>query len=440
LTDIQRDRDYCSVVRKAIARLAAILALALLGTLPLIAQTKATVPSPHPLAVKLSTASEPLPLDDLVDAALVFSGVSDSSLPGYRRKLLDLVAGFQQQAAGNPDPATLAARALAHLHTRLLRRYDVRQARVDLLLDEGIFNCVSSSVLYLVLARSVGLTVEGVRTTDHAFCTVKVGNSTVDVETTNPYGYDPGSRKEFTDSFGRVTGFAYVPPSNYRDRTPIGERDLLSLILYDRVSFAIERGDHASALEPAVTGWVLSGDALSRTTLVTALSNYAVWLGQSERFAEAVSFLEEAERSYGADPNLTQRRQELLHNQAVALVDAGDLDAAEAVLTSQPRADILDPTDRRELIVWIIQLRADRSARKADYTAAVSVITDGISRMGAEPQLLAAFEVYTHNAFAQLYNARRFDEAKTLLEAALARYPASRVIRQDLDAVAKALK
>jgi len=90
--------------------------------------------------------------------------------------------------------------------------------------------------------------------------------------------------------------------------------------------------------------------------------------------------------------------------------------------------------------VWVIQLQADRSARKADLAAAAAVIADGISRMGAEPLLLGAFEAYLHNAFAQLYNARRFGEAKTLLESALARYPASRVIRQDLDAALKALK
>ena len=414
---------------------------ALVAALPLSAQVRAVaIPSPHPLAVRLAAAAEPLHLDDLVDAALVFSGVSDAGLPAYRRKLLDLVADFQQHAAANTDPALLGARALEFLHAGILSRYDVRQVRVDVLLDQGVYNCVSSSVLYLVLARSVGLTAGGVRTADHAFCTVKVGDATVDVETTNPYGYDPGSRKEFTDSFGRVTGFAYVPPSDYRDRTAIGERGLLSLLLYDRVSFAIERGDHASALEPAVTGWTLSGDALFRTTLSTALSNWAVLLGQSGRFSEAVAFLEDAEQSFGADPDLVQRRRELLHNQAVVLVEAGDLDAAEALLTSPPRADAFDPVDRLELLVWVVQLRADRSARRAEYTAAAAVIADGISRLGAEPPLLTAYEVYTHNAFVQLYNARRFTEAKTLLEAALTRYPASRFIRQDLDATLKALK
>jgi hypothetical protein len=441
LTDIQRDRDYWIVVQRALVRLAALLVPALLAVGPLAAQTASSaVPSPHPLAVRLAAASEPLPLDDLVEAALAFSGVSDASLPAYRRRLLDLVAGFQQYAAASPDPATLGARTLEFLHTGLLRRYDVRQVRVDVLLDQGVYNCVSSSVLYLLLARSVGLTVGGVRTADHAFCTVMVGGATVDVETTNPYGYNPGTRKEFTDSFGRVTGFAYVPPSSYRGRTAIGERGLLSLILYDRVSFAIEGGDHASALEPAVTGWTLSGDALSRTTLVTALSNWAVWLGQALRFDEAVAFLEDAERSFGADPDLGRCRQELLHNQAVALVEAGDFDAAETLLTSQPRAGAFDAADRLELLVWIVQLRADRSARKGEFTAAASAVADGLARFGAEPLLLTAYEVYTHNAFAQLFNARRFADAKALLEAALAQYPASRIIGQDLDATLKALK
>jgi tetratricopeptide (TPR) repeat protein len=404
------------------------------------AQAPAGIPAPHPLAVKLAAASEPLPLDDLVDGALVFSGVSDAALPLYRQRLKDVVARFQQQASGNPSPSALAERALAFLHEGILRRYDVREARVDVLLDEGTFNCVSSSVLYLLLARSVGLTVGGVRTTDHAFCTVKVGPSTVDVETTNPYGYDPGSRTEFTDSFGRVTGFAYVPPSNYRERTPVGERGLLSLILYDRVSYATQRGDHAAALEPAVTGWMLSGDALSRTTLSTALSNRAVWLGQAGQFAEAVAFLNEAEHSFGADATLAQCRRELLHNQAVALVEAGDLDAAEALLAEGPQARLFEAKDLFDLRVWIVQLRADRSARTAGHAAAAAVIADGIARFGADPQLLKAFEVYTHNAFAQLYNARHFDDARALLESALARYPASRIIRTDLDAVKQALK
>jgi tetratricopeptide (TPR) repeat protein len=478
LTGIQRHRDYCPIVRKAVARLAIVSALAVLAAFRLPAENRALLPAPHPLAVRLAASAEPLSLDELVDASLVFSGVPDSSLPAYRRKLLDLVAGFQQQAAAVSDPAILGARILEYLHTGPLRRYEHLQARVDVLLDEGTFNCVSSAVVYVILARSVGLVVGGVRTPDHAFCTLTAGTTTIDVETTNRYGFDPGTRKEFTDSFGRVTGFAYTPPANYRDRTPIGERGLLSLILYDRVSFATVRGDHASARGSAITAWTLAGDGLTRSTLVTALSNYAIGLSQARRFDEAVAFLEESERAFGADAELARLRRDFLHNQAVALMESGDLvgaeallasrsvagvldpsdrrgllrdlavsrmnagelDAAEALLTTGPLADAFDPADRRELLVGIIELRADRSAQKGEFVAAARLIADGISRMGSEPDLLEAYEMYTHNAAAVLFNARRFREAKTFLEAALARYPGSRMIRQDLEDVVKAMK
>jgi len=416
--------------------------LAFLAAAPLAAQRTAAarIPAPHPLAARLAAASEPLPLDDRDDAALAFSGLADASLPAYRRRLLDVVAGFQATVAGTFDPALLASRALEYLHVATLRRYDFHQVRIDTLLDDGTYNCVSSAVLYLILARSVGLSVGGVRTTDHAFCVVQVGAKTVDVETTNPYGYDPGSRKEFTDSFGKVTGFAYVPPTNYRDRTPVGERGLLALVLHDRVSFAIERGDHAAALEPAVTGWTLAGDVLAREALVTTVSNNAVLLGQSRRYDEAVTLLEETERAFGADADLVLRRQEMLHNQVGSLVEAGDLDGAESVLAAPPRSGLFEPADRLELQVWVVQVRADRSARKKDYPAAAATVAEGIDRLGAVADLLGAFEVYTHNAFAQLYNARRFAEAKTLLEAALARYPASRVIKADLESTVQAME
>jgi hypothetical protein len=465
-------------VRTTAARLAIVSALAFLAALRLPAENRLPVPAPHPLAVRLAAAAEPLPFGDLVDAALVFSGVSDAVLPAYRQKVLDLVAGFQSQGKAARDPAILGARILEYLHAGPLRRYDLHQAEIDVLLDEGTFNCVSSAVMYLVLARSAGLAVGGIRTADHAFCTVTAGSRTIDVETTNRYGFDPGSRKEFTDSFGRVTGFAYTPPSNYRDRTPIGERGLLALLLFDQVAFATDRGDYAAALGPAISAWTLSADELARSTLVTALSNYAIGLSRDLRFEEAVAFLEESAGAFGGNAELQRLRRDFLHNQAVALMESGELDGAEALLASLsgwgaldpsdlrgllhdlavsrinagdldkaevlvatgPLAATFDPAARRELLAGIVLRRAERSARKPDYTAAAAAIADGISRLGAEPDLLEAYEMYTHNAAAELFNSRRFAEARRLLEAALARYPGSRMIRQDLDGVVAAMK
>ena len=113
----------------------------------------------------------------------------------------------------------------------------------------------------------------------------------------------------------------------------------------------------------------------------------------------------------------------LLRDLAVSRINAGDLDKAEALVATGPLAATFDPAVRRELLAGIVLRRADRIARKPDYAAAAAAVADGISRLGAEPDLLEAYEMYTHNAAAELFNSRRFSEAKKLLEAALARYP-----------------
>ena len=54
----------------------------------------------------------------------------------------------------------------------LLRAYREDATTLDGILDSGTFNCVSSAVLYALAAGSLGVEVAGVRTSDHAFCTV----------------------------------------------------------------------------------------------------------------------------------------------------------------------------------------------------------------------------------------------------------------------------
>ena len=97
-------------------------------------------------------------------------------------------------------------------------------------------------------------------------------------------------------------------------------------------------------------------------------------LGQARRFDEAVSLLAQAERAFGPDAGLALRRRELLHNQVVSFVEAGDLERAESLLSDASRSPMFDPVDRLELQVWVVHVRADRSARKTDYPAAAATI------------------------------------------------------------------
>ena len=168
-----------------------------------------------------------------------------------------LHAAAAECAAGAAGAETPGEYILAFMHRKFLKSYSLLQTRMDTLLLNGRYNCVSSAVLYLILAQAAGLEARGVVTKDHAFAAVKVGGQWIDVETTNPYGFDPGNRKDFHDQFGRITGFAYVPAKNYRDRSFISPLELVSLILSNR-TVELEKADRfAEAVPLAVNRYAL---------------------------------------------------------------------------------------------------------------------------------------------------------------------------------------
>ena len=87
------------------------------------------------------------------------------------------------------------------MYEKVIVAYKERQTRLNVMFADGSYNCVSSSLLYLALAKACGLDVRGQVTPNHAFCTLYVtdgsggGKTKIDVETTNPYGFNPGVRR-----------------------------------------------------------------------------------------------------------------------------------------------------------------------------------------------------------------------------------------------------
>ncbi len=387
--------------------------------------------TPLPLAEQLSTMREPLPVDTLIAAALQFSGASDETAAADTDKLASLLRKFRDEVADVAGQDQLAEKTLSFLHRSILVTYSERQTRVDTALETGVFNCVSSAVLYMIFARSVGLSVSGVRTADHAFVSVLVDGEPVDVETTNPYGYRPGTRKEFSDSFGKLTGFRYVPPSSYQDRRTIGEKELLGLILYNRVSEYTDGRYFRDAVTPAVSLYALMQNDEFQKVATLALSNYITWMGTRMDFSRAVQFLDAVRASFGGTIDLEQRRREIYHNWVVSLFKAGSFADAQDLLSEPAVRGALDEPDWTDLSVALVQLQAEAETHSGGYLAAVQVVTEGIRKLGPQPRLLQTYEAYVHNAFAQLYNAKKLADARSVLDQGLAAYPDSRLLEQD---------
>ncbi len=304
--------------------------------------------APDPGFAEAAAMGEPMPLDALITSALLASGTQADRLPSYSSRIASMLRGLAAELGQVSDQAARAEAVLSYLHRTTLRAYSENATTIDGILDTGSYNCVSSALLYLIAARSLGLSVSAVKTPDHAFATVSLPGREVDVETTNARGFDPGSKKEFTDSFGKVTGFAYVPPGDYARRTRIGEHQLVGLVLSNRISLLERSQRFEEALRLGLDLDALQPDRESRSLLIDRVNNVVTGLTGRRDFEGAEAFASAALAALGNEPRLAQLARLTAYNRVAGLAEAGRWDEA------LDRASVLlkdsgDPGPRGEL-------------------------------------------------------------------------------------------
>jgi tetratricopeptide (TPR) repeat protein len=344
---------------------------------PLFAQATGSAPAGFP-RLEADPAARELNLlntdgsyswQDLTDIAL---WASAGSTGGRRQNSFkELIFTMAEELRSSPSlPANLRERGeyiLTFMYDRFLKTYSTHQTRIDEVFNSGRYNCVSSAVLYTILASSVGMDVRGVMTRDHAFVSVNTGNELIDVETTNPFGFDPGSRREFHDAFGSVTGFAYVPARNYRDRVFISQLELASLILSNRIAELESRGRYNEAVPLAVDRAAILARRNDPVTspffadpekdLLDRILNYGAALIKAGKEADALAWVDVAEKRYGgssavgiagasagnggADPRWQEFVYTALNNLLIRLLRAQQISEARDSLTQYaPRLSV----------------------------------------------------------------------------------------------------
>jgi hypothetical protein len=389
--------------------------------------------------------------EELAEIALWASGAgarSGEHLNVLRRAAAELEAALQGEGRARGD------QVLTYMHRKFLRSYSAPQTRLDTLLENGGYNCVSSAVLYLILARSQGLDVRGVAARDHAFAILCQGDESWDVETTNPYGFDPGSRREFQDQFGKLTGFAYVPARNYRDRRGISPLELVSLILHNRIAEAERRGRYAEAVSLALNRAALLAEredpavsaffADPRQDLNERILNYGASLVNSGKEEEGLAWALYAAPVYtgaGTDRRWQEYIDTLVFNRVTKLCRAGQFGQARRFLA-----------DTESLHDAAAHRRLETLAADAELTALVNGLREEedveaiLRRIGEEESagLLPPARIRNmrdhvnrwrianfHNRFASAYNTRDYPLARRILEEGLGEFPEDPRLRND---------
>jgi tetratricopeptide (TPR) repeat protein len=327
--------------------------------------------------------------------------------------LVEELSGVVAKSGTTGNDTEKAEAVLRFMYEKTLKRYSLNQTQLDVLLSAGTYNCVSSAVFYLILGTSVGLDIKGVVTRDHAFITVEAADL-IDIETTNKFGFNPGSKKEFTDNFGKTTGFAYVPPGNYRNRAQISPIELVSLIISNRISALESRKRFADALplaidrvalletrEHPVDSPLFSDPAHDR---MDRIFNVVGSLLNSRKEDEALAFVDYAMPVYPDDARWEEIQYNAVNNIVTKHLRANKIADAKAALTANQT-----------------RYGEDMRAKLAGVVAKAEAVS-------------------FHNQFAALFNRRKYDDAKAVLDLALKTFPEDRQLNRDLETVNKALK
>jgi hypothetical protein len=436
---------------------------------------------------------------ELAGIALWASGAG-SETDRFMTPLLAAAAELAASPSLPADPRSRGEFILTFIHDKLLKNYAERQTRLDEIFVNGRYNCVSSAVLYLILAASQGIEAWGVVTRDHAFVTVRAGTETIDVETTNAYGFDPGSRREFHDGFGRLTGFAYVPARNYRNRADLSPLELISLIFSNRIFDLESRSRYGESVSLALNRSALlsrRSDPVSSPffsdpdqELTDRLQNFGASLVRAGKEEEALRWASLAgerypdgpweEFAYGALNNLlvkfirSQRFAEArtaLNAYAAALSrdNAGRLNTllmdaelvrqtsrirtvreAEASLGAVNDAENtrgLSPARAGELRTFVLLKEGELLAAEQGWPYAIVFLEGAIKQYGANSQLNNALRIFRsnraaeiHNQFAALFNRQRYNDALGVVREGLAELPGNRQLQSDLTQVERVIQ
>ena len=435
--------------------------------------------SPQVEIAQIGAVAEPLDLYLLIRASLIASGIEGPGLESYATGI-NVLLDTAPPATGNV--AVDGEMLLQWMHEEILTRYVETQTSMDILLDRGTYNCVSSAVLYLILTRSRDIPVHGVLTTDHAFCRISAsgGSEGIDVETTTAYGFDPGVRRDAVDSFTGRTGFSYVPPGNYRMRSNIGEKELISLIYQNRISALQKSGRWDETIGLARDRWELAGSEAAAVDFRISITNYAADMDRKKRQEEGLRFLNQAADSLGTDHGLEDTASALLGNAVAYHLRAGRTAEAETLLGDEELTALVPVEfleDRRnEVAVKTLEFLIKSVAFEEAAAAADQAFSDGLISRGrweefalflwsdearklssggnwldgwlflsqapAQTRYISRWnameETYRHNAvityhnrFADAVQRKKLPEARQILNEALDLFPDAAILRED---------
>lgn len=335
---------------------------------------------PSPFFQEIGTNEKPLSPQDLIILALKASGVPPEKIPFYQNTLETQIQKMKNEMPPFLSDLRQGEWLLRYLHKNFLKTYRADKTLLTDILDQGFYNCVSSTVLYMIAGKTLGLRIEGVETKTHVFArfmSAEHNGHSIDVETTVIYGFHPGAKKKSLESFSRRTGFIYVPPGNYKQRKQLNQKETVGLILHNRIYFLQQAGDYAKALTPAADYASLIGGKEGNKILSDSLLNRLIDLEKKKNYPQAFRLLTRFQEVYGNSSPINNDISALFNNWIVTLLRQQKYEKAKKVSEFHIFRDNTNPEVYNRLRRNIALERVKKEIDKQNFDRAFQIVKQG---------------------------------------------------------------
>jgi len=383
------------------------------------------------------------------------------------------------------------------LYRDYLAAYSLNQTKIDLAMDKGFYNCVSSAVLYMAAAKAAELDVRGQRTTQHAFCSIYVPVTDgkpgqlkkIDVETTNPYGFNPGSKEEIEHE-SQIRKYYVVPKKYYSNRTEVSDGVFTGLIAGNLCSEYIKSENYKKAVPLGAARWEAVYKENSKSVasvrnefdilaanyvnlIPSSAASYSSTLDWFSTFIDRwgnTAFLQKnldssfinllvlcnKEQDYPLAKSAYEKYKDKVSQQQLTkseeiITDIIILSATDALSTEEKIVETNRLLTSKELSspvrqkraqlhlesFWLDKLNSLMNSR--EYEEGYRAAALALNQLPKSTKVKAMQNNFynnsiaiIHNNFARQANGGNFDEAQAILEAGLEKFPEDRTLTKDL--------
>ena len=456
-----------------------------------------TAQNAHPSFEPLFQIDKINTADDVFEAALLFSECERESeiWNSCWQKFETIKDDMASPSIIDLDEEERGRAILKYLYQNYLKAYSLNQTKIDVALETGTYNCVSSAVLYMVAAKAAGLEVRGQSTTQHAFCSIYVPDEKsqalkrIDVETTNPYGFNPGSKEEIEHT-DQIKKYYVVPKKYYSNRQEVSDGVFTGLIAGNLCADYIKSGDYTKALPLGAARWdavknePVKSVASVRNSFDILAANYvnllppsaASYFSTLDWFSAFIDrwgstdFLQknldssiinllvlcfqeknyplarEANEKYKIklSPSQTAKSEEIITDTIIITATDGlppeqKVEEINRLLSS----DVLANSARQNRAnlhlesYWLEYLNQLMNSR--NYELGYTNTTNALTQLPKSTKIKAMQNGFynnqiatIHNSFAKQANARNFEAAQAIVEEGLEKYPNDKTLKKDL--------